>query len=150
MGSRAPSQGRDARAGFVLLEHPGVCYPPKTAHVLSTNCFPTGRQSSWRRHWPSWRTQVERSWTFSAHHSSLCPQDGFLLCCWSVPSLVCPQEFSSCPGRTPCSSPPADPPIPSATIAGRKFRDCSSGEASVSKQSSFQNRTNKTKAKLSL
>lgn len=32
-------------------------------------------------------------------------------------------------------------PCPSAAIAGRKFRDCSSGESSVSKQSSFQNGT---------
>lgn len=125
-GSRAPAQGGDARAGFALLEHPGVCYPPKTAHVLSTNGFPTGNQSSWRRHWPSCGTQLQGSWMFSAHHQShpqspvrlgslLLPQDGFLTSCRSVPSLVYPQEFTPAPaqlpGRNPCSPPPADPPI---------------------------------------
>lgn len=67
------------------------------------------------------------------------PQDGFLLCC-RTPGFPAGIHSSSLVG-TPVLLLLQTTSPPPAAIAGRKFRVCSSGESSVSKQSSFQNGT---------
>lgn len=67
------------------------------------------------------------------------PQDGFLLCC-RTPGFPAGIRSSSLVG-TPVLLLHQTISTPPAATAGRKFRVCSWGESSVSKQSSFQNGT---------
>lgn len=95
-----------------------MCCSSQVAHVLSNSWFLTGNHCTSRCHWPNRLTQVLGGCIFSAHHrshaqsppcpsSSPLPQDGFLMCCKSVPCLVFLQKFPPAPaqllGRDPCS-----------------------------------------------
>lgn len=151
-----PRSRGNAQKEVFLPGDPGMCCSSQFARVLSNSCFLTGNHCSSRCHWPGQLTQVLGGCIFSAHHwshaqsppcpsSSPFPQDGFLLCCKSVPCLVFPQKFTPAPASAPVGTPApivrqASPPFPAA-IAWRKFGVCSSGESSVSKQSAFQNGT---------